>query len=119
MRTSNFFNKGRDPNAVSISRITPPWFKGMRYEPLAPPLVLVQCYMSGAINETYFSQAYKKRVLQTLNPVELVKDVGMDAILLGIAPPGKFCHRRLVANWLEETLGIKVPECRESTWLWP
>ena len=119
MRTSNFFIKGLDPNAVSISRITPPWFKGMRYEPLAPPIILVRCYMSGAINEAYFSLVYQERVLNTLDPFELIKDVGMNAILLGNAPPGKFCHRRLVAKWLEETLGIKVPECMESTWLWP
>ena len=94
MRTSNFFIKGLDPNAVSISTITPPWFKGMCYEPLAPPINLVQGYMSGAISETYFSQAYQKRVLDTLDPFELIKDLGMNAILLGNAPPGKFCLRR-------------------------
>lgn len=119
MQTSNFFIKGYDPNAVSISRIAPSWYKGRCYEPLAPSIGLVQGYMSGAIDELHFTQAYKERVLDTLNPFEVIKDLGMSAILLGYAKPGRFCHRLLVAEWLEETLGIKVQECRESTWLWP
>ena len=32
-------------------------------------------------------------------------------------PPGKFCHRRLVAKWLEEHLGVDVPELREPSLL--
>jgi hypothetical protein len=31
--------------------------------------------------------------------------------------PGKFCHRRLVAAWLEDALGIDVPEYVPSTML--
>jgi hypothetical protein len=75
--------------------------------------------MSGVTDELRFAHEYQEFVLDTLDPFEVIRDLGMNAILLGNAPPGKFCHRRLVAEWLEETLGINVPECRESTWLWP
>ena len=119
MQTSNFFIKGSDPNAVSISRISPSWYKGIFYEPLAPPIILFQGYMSGAVDEKHFTEAYKERVLGILNPFEVIRDLGMSAILLGNAQPGRFCHRLLVAKWLEETLGIEVHECKESIWLWP
>jgi len=119
MQTSNFFIKGFDPNAVSISRIMPTWYKGKYYEPLAPPIELVQSLMSGAINEIFFSKVYKERILNTMSPNDIIADLGMNAILLGNAKPGKFCHRLLVAEWLEATLGFEVCECKESTWLWP
>ena len=37
-------------------------------------------------------------------------DLGENAILLCHEPPGQFCHRRLVAAWLEKFLNIVVPE---------
>ena len=119
MRTSSFFIKGSDPNAVSISRIVPPWYNGRRYEPLAPHMNLVARYINDVIDKLQFAKEYREQVLNTLDPFQVIVDLGMDAILLDNAPPGKFCHRQLVAEWLEETLGIKVPECKESTWLWP
>ena len=33
-----------------------------------------------------------------------------EPILLCWEQPGVFCHRRLVATWFEETLGVRVPE---------
>jgi hypothetical protein len=119
MRTSSFFKKGSDPNAVSISRIVPSWYNGRRYEPLAPHINLVNSYINGVIDKLRFADEYRNRVLNTLDPFQVIVDLGMDAILLDSAPLGMFCHRRLVAEWLEESLGINVPECKESTWLWP
>ena len=78
--------------------------------PLAPPEDLIERYKSKLIDETRFAQEYTERVLNTLDPFQVVKDLGMNAILLGEEPPGKFCHRQLVAGWLEDTLGIKVQE---------
>jgi len=36
--------------------------------------------------------------------------LGEDAILLCWENSGVFCHRRLVAEWFEEELGVSVPE---------
>ncbi len=110
MQTSHFLEKGYDLNAVSISRNPPWWFGGICYLPLVPPEDLVERYKSNLIDESIFAQEYMERVLNTLDPFQIIKDLGMSAILLGDTPPRKFCHRRLVAIWLEDTLGIKVIE---------
>jgi len=114
MQTSHFLEKGFDPNGVSISRRPPWWFRGVCYLPLAPPEDLIERYESNLIDESRFAQEYAERILNTLDPFQVVKDLGMNAILLGNATPEEFCHRRLVANWLENTLGIKVQEYSES-----
>ncbi|MCJ7444692.1 MAG: hypothetical protein MUO26_09225 [Methanotrichaceae archaeon] len=114
MQTSYFFANGNDLNAVSITRKAPWWYRGVCYMPLAPPEDLIERYSCGLIDESCYAQEYAERVLNTLDPFQVVKDLGLDAILLGDAPPGKFCHRRLVANWFEDTLGIKVQEYIEK-----
>jgi uncharacterized protein (DUF488 family) len=48
--------------------------------------------------------------LSKLDPQKVFSDLGQDAILLCWEKPGEDCHRRLVAEWLEGLLGIKVPE---------
>jgi hypothetical protein len=110
MKTSDFFIKGSDPEAVSISRRCPSWYEGRHYEPLAPPGDLVDRYVDGLIDATQYEKEYRSRVLGQLDPVQVFKDLGPNAILLCNAPPGKFCHRRVAADWLESTLGIEVTE---------
>lgn len=51
-----------------------------------------------------------QKILDRLDPQKVFNDLRPDAILLCWEPPGKFCHRRLVAEWLESHLGIEVPE---------
>jgi len=38
-----------------------------------------------------------------------------EPILLCWEKPGEFCHRRIVATWFEEHLGVKVPELTPPT----
>ena len=40
-------------------------------------------------------------------------DVG-ETVLLCWEKPGDFCHRRLVADWLEKAIGIKISELGEK-----
>lgn len=49
-------------------------------------------------------------MLDSLDPAKVLQDLGEDAILLCREKAGEFCHRRLVTAWLEESLGIEVPE---------
>jgi len=44
-----------------------------------------------------------------LNPVHVADDLE-GKVLLCWELPGQFCHRRLVAEWLEKNLLIEVPE---------
>jgi hypothetical protein len=54
------------------------------------------------------------RILKELDPEEIYRDLrlmgGEDPILLCWESPNTWCHRRRVAEWLEEALGIEIPE---------
>ncbi|MDF0593744.1 DUF488 family protein [Methanotrichaceae archaeon M04Ac] len=110
MQTSNFSRSGADPRAVAISRAQPKGWTGRVYEPLAPSWRLLAEALSGEIDEDEYIQRYRAEVLSKLDPREVYADLGEDAVLLCWEMAGAFCHRRLVAEWLEEELGVSVPE---------
>jgi uncharacterized protein (DUF488 family) len=64
------------------------------------------------LDEATYQVEYQK-ILDNLDPRQVFDDLGEDAILLCWEAPGKFCHRRLVAAWLEKHLGRSVPELQE------
>jgi hypothetical protein len=106
VKTSYFSSKlWHGKNAVAISQGVPQWYKGRVYKALAPSWELVKIK-----DVAEYTRRYKKEVLSKLDPKQVYKHLGEDAILLCWEKPGEFCHRRLVAEWLEEALGIKVPE---------
>lgn len=111
MKTSCFSNKeaAANPNAVSISRWPPRWWRGNRYIALAPSIDLLNRSRAGLPWPEYVKE-YRRDVLAKLDPAKVVADLGEDAILLCWEKPGEDCHRRLVAEWLESHTGIKVPE---------
>jgi len=59
-----------------------------------------------------YRAAYQE-ILDRLDPRKVYQELGEDAILLCWEKPGEFCHRRLVAEWLERELGVEVPEYAE------
>ena len=112
MKTSYFANRNAvaDSNAVAICRGVPRWFKGRVYDPLRPSWKLVEEAKSGAIPHDEYEQRYRAEILARLDPAVVRRELGDDAILLCWERPGEPCHRRIVARWLEEALGIDVPE---------
>jgi len=64
------------------------------------------------MDEATYRVEYQK-ILDNLDPQKIFADLEEGAILLCWEAPGKFCHRRLVAEWLEEHLGRPVPELQE------
>jgi hypothetical protein len=52
--------------------------------------------------------------LEALDPRQVYSDLvalaGPDALLLCHEKPGIRCHRLIVSSWLEDTIGIRVPE---------
>jgi uncharacterized protein (DUF488 family) len=103
MRTSNFRLAGYKREAVAISRGVPRGWYGRRYMALAPTRAMLQ------LINTEFDKAYAE-MLSRLDPLKVMNDLGQDAILLCWEQPGEKCHRRQVAEWLENSLGIFVPE---------
>ena len=107
METSNFSESGSDPRAVAISRSRPKGWNGRVYEKLAPSWALIRL---AKLSEAEYTRRYNEEVLSKLDTEEVYGELGKDAILLCWEMPGTFCHRRLVAGWLEEELGISVHE---------
>ncbi len=105
--TSNFAISGADPRAVSIARGNPRAYRGKRYIRLAPTWAMLK------LDETTYRIQFAE-ILAQLDPQQVFNDLvelaGPDAILLCWEKAGRFCHRRLVAGWLESNLGIQVPE---------
>jgi hypothetical protein len=102
--TSNFAKSASDPDAVAVSQGVPRFYKGRRYMSLAPPRWLLK-----AKDPELFDREYRKQ-LEALDAKQVAEDLGPDAILLCWESFNVRCHRRLVAEWLEERLGIVVPE---------
>ena len=108
MNTS-YFAKYKKPDGVSIAGKAPEWFTGRQYKKLAPKFWFFQKYKNDG-DEIFYIEQYQKLVLDILDPKQVFDELGKNAVLLCWEKPGKFCHRRLVAAWLEKHLEIKVPE---------
>ena len=102
--TSNFAKSANPPEAVAISQGVPGWYKGRRYMPLAPPRWLLK-----EKDPELFDREYRKQ-LASLDTGQVAEELGPNAVLLCWESFNVRCHRRLVAEWLEEKLGILVPE---------
>jgi Protein of unknown function, DUF488. len=88
----------------------------LQYKKLAPKYWFFQKYKSGEYKEHDYRIAYYKEVLNTLKAKNVFNELAKlsynsdKIILLCYEKPGDFCHRRIVADWLETELDIKVPE---------
>src|SRR5262249_50502135 len=91
--------------AVSIARWPPRYLKGRREYRLAPAARLLKSCLSFR----QFVREYRQQ-LAALDPQAIADDLGSNAVLLCFEPPGAPCHRRIVAEWLEESLDVPIPE---------
>ena len=111
--TSCFKDSKNREHTVSIARSDFPWpMKGYRFEKypdLIPSLHLFRAWRAGDITKETYTQRYYNETLSKLDPQKVYNDLD-GKILLCHEPPGAFCHRRLVATWLENSLNVKVAE---------
>jgi len=99
-----------NPNSVSIARWTPRWWgAGRRATELAPSVDLLNAIKAGEINERQYTKRYHSELLKNLDPKKVYAEY-KDKILCCYERPGEFCHRRLIAEWLEKSLGVRIPE---------
>ena len=107
MKTS-YFDLYKGENGVSISGRCPVSFKGEQYKKLAPKKwFFIKYKMDG--DKNFYIQQYYKLVLDVLDPHQVYDDL-KDKVILCWEKPGEFCHRRIVAEWIKDKLGIEVPE---------
>ena len=109
MQTSYFAISSELPNAVSIAGKAPDFYQGREYLPLAPTWEIFSDYKKNQDINLY-TERYMEQILFPLDPEQVLEDLGKYSVLLCWESSGKFCHRRLVAKWLEESLNIKIPE---------
>ena len=109
METSYFAKSANKFHAVAITRRTPLWYSGREYKALAPSLELLKKFKADG-DQAYFIEQYQKRVLDQLDPHEVYKELGENAVLLCYEKSSDFCHRHLVSDWLEKHLGIIIKE---------
>jgi len=100
---------------VSIARFPPKWFAGAEIRDLAPSKKLLGQARSGRIDQAEYTTRYFAEIRERYSPETLVRQLARDfddrdVVLLCFEKKGEFCHRRLVAAWLEDQLGIVVPE---------
>ena len=104
---------------ISICAKSPSWYKGLQYKALAPTYSILMKYKQDHNKEDYISE-FQKQILNRLNASKVVFDLGrladkdgtfysFDICLICYEKPSDFCHRHLVAEWLNKA-GF---ECKE------
>lgn len=108
MQTS-YYAKYRGPHGVSIAGYAPKGYKGREYKKLAPKFWFFKKYKADG-DEASYTENFQREVLDHLDPRQVYEELGPDAVLLCYEKSGAFCHRHLVARWLEKHLGITITE---------
>ena len=119
--TSSFANlknlEKEDISPIGICCYPPKWFNGPNLGAIAPtPDILEKCKSSHA----EYEKRYKAEVLSIFKDVStLINKIsyisgGKDVALCCYEKPSDFCHRHIVAKWLEEQAGIEVKEFEKT-----
>lgn len=96
---------------ISICGKAPDWYKGLQYKKLAPKYDFFMEWKKNHDNE-YYIKCFKEQVLDNLNVDEVIYELtethnqggylDIDFALICYEKPEDFCHRHLVADWLNE-----------------
>lgn len=108
MKTSSY-KRYTGSEGVSISIYPPNGFSGIQFLSLAPDKDTFYAKKNNEIDEEEFERRYRKNTLSKLNAEDIYKRF-RNSVLLCWEPPGTFCHRRIIASWIQEEIGIEVPE---------
>ena len=111
----NLKNIPPDIFPIAICAKPPNWFNGPNIKILAPSYEILSKYKLDG-NSNQYAQAYNHEILHFLYAPKLVhfldvKASGKDVVLLCYETPDKFCHRHLVAKWLNNN-GYRCEEYR-------
>lgn len=113
---------------ISICGKAPEWYGGLQYKKLAPKYGFFMEWKKTHDNE-YYIEHFQKEVLNTLNPLAILNELQCmipneikekmqspaynndkyHIVLICYEKPSDFCHRHLVADWLNKN-GFKVEE---------
>ena len=117
MKTSNYFTysgTGRISVSRSVPRNTPAGYR--LFKKLAPGTWLYERQYK--FDQQAYRERYFREVLEPLNAREIYDTLCAltaphEPVLLcweDLTQPEQWCHRRMIAQWFEQELGICVPE---------
>ena len=93
---------------ISICGQAPDWYKGLQYKKLAPKYKFFMEWKENKDNN-YYIECFNEQVLDKLCPHHVVFDLynlliseDYDVCLICYEKPNEFCHRHLVAKWLND-----------------
>ena len=115
--TSYFANLKNLPDnicPISICGKAPDWYDGIQYKKLAPKYWFFKKYKEDG-NEEFYTLAFQRDVCGALSAYHVLLDLqelAGDKIpcLLCYEKSDDFCHRHIVADWLQKSLNIEVKE---------
>ena len=102
---------------IGICCYPPKWFNGPNLRAIEPtPDILEKCKSSHA----EYEKRYRAEVLSIFKDINILINRisyisgGKDVALCCYEKPSDFCHRHIVAKWLEEQAGIEVKEFEKT-----
>ena len=110
-RLKDYEKAGLTP--VSIAGKAPEFYKGLQFKKFAPTWEIFSRWKSGEIDNFQYTDEFNSKVLDKLDKEE-VKDFlnsfETDIVLLCYEKSGDFCHRHIVADWIEANFYKRVDE---------
>lgn len=102
---------------ISICAKAPNWYAGLQYKKLAPKYDFFMKWKQTHDNE-YYIKCFNEQVLSKLEPMHVYQELcsltNTDKFaLICYEKPLDFCHRHLVADWLND-YGFNIKEWRTN-----
>jgi len=110
--TSYYAIASSHKKAVSIAAKAPKWYTGKEYTKLAPRYAVLKSYKEDPDKAAYTKNFNK--YLSTFFIEKVLAELGNGSILLCYEKAGDFCHRHIVAKWIEKKSGIVVVELNKE-----
>ena len=97
---------------IAVSGKVPDFFKGTVWKWLAPKWQSFSEWNNGEISDFQYAEMYEKEVLDKLDK-EAFRELLIatkNPVLICYEKPGDFCHRHIIADWIERNFGFIVEE---------
>jgi hypothetical protein len=109
--TSNYARHKLNEHAIAISIGPPHWYTGKKCHQLAPTWEMVERFRSKLMGHTEYTKLYIQLLISRFDsPDDIVKLIPNGSFLICYETPGAFCHRRILADYIEIKTGKVWPE---------
>lgn len=96
---------------IGVALWPPRFFRGISMKQVAPRRYM----LDDRLTDEEYIRMYRNDVLRLVDARSFIQDLerasrGVDVALCCFEKPGDFCHRHILAKWLNEQTGIEVSE---------